>query len=450
MATDSAIGLKGILVPVFKGDEASFREWRRKFKAYVSVILRKPQWVGDASKLSQEEKGEFYSILVLTLDGDAQRFVSRRESTRDGTEVWKALTEYYEEATIVAQVSLEEEFYRFKMKEDEDPGKFLLEVDDYFQRYDRITGTVTENDKRLPKAISRMTGRWRMIAAEKLNKDSTVEGFAKVLARIFKMGCSGRNDGVQEEALMVERRGVPKGGKFNGRCFNCGQKGHRKEQCQNERKIICFACGAEGHRSSECTKKCEFCNKPGHNKFKCLERKKAILDLDNVMRVNNTSNTNQDSQYGTGCTDSVSMNVCCEAGENTRAVLECMSVGETKGDMVFCMDSGCSKWMVPNKDILKNYRRTSSEVVIGDGRRIQAQGEGDMNMVLEDEAGRAVDVNVRRVLHVPELDRKLASVHMITENGNKVVFEKGLSYLELENGSRVKLERMAEVGKGWR
>jgi len=62
-------------------------------------------------------------------------------------------------------------------------------------------------------------------------------------------------------------------------CFNCGEEGHRKDECPNpakeggdgERKKGCFKCGSEEHRAAECEKPdvCRKCGEEGHMSKEC-------------------------------------------------------------------------------------------------------------------------------------------------------------------------------------
>jgi len=68
-------------------------------------------------------------------------------------------------------------------------------------------------------------------------------------------------------------------------CFNCGQTGHRKNECTNEAVLICRNCDAEGHVGKDCPKKkdwsrvtCRNCNEKGHSQVKCPQPPKEEGD----------------------------------------------------------------------------------------------------------------------------------------------------------------------------
>jgi len=280
--------VKGVKTPVFEGDYDSFKSWRRRFVGYVRVVLKKPTWFQKGAVLSKQESEDFYSILSLVLTGKAEKFVSRKEHTCNGADVWRALNAFYDDNTMLALIKLEDEFYEMAMKEDGDPGQFLLDADEYFQKYDNISGTTTENDRRIAKAISRMPEKWKNLSAERFTKGVSVDMFAITLTNIYKMSSLGVTT---EKALIARGSTGPK----KGKCYNCGKEGHYSRECKE--LVRCHNCGMLGHKKSDCKEKkkesgtndkCEFCGEVGHTKYKCLVRKEVIqaLDKSRVLSVN--------------------------------------------------------------------------------------------------------------------------------------------------------------------
>ena len=81
----------------------------------------------------------------------------------------------------------------------------------------------------------------------------------------------------------------PSGGEspIAGKCFRCGEPGHRADSC-TKKVLRCFRCGQAGHRVTECKDAgptCFNCGEKGHISSQCSKPKKAATAAHTTGRV---------------------------------------------------------------------------------------------------------------------------------------------------------------------
>ena len=88
------------------------------------------------------------------------------------------------------------------------------------------------------------------------------------------------------------------------------------------------------------------------------------------------------------------------------------------------IDSGASCHMTWEKELFFEYRELSgSTVKVGDGRTVEAMGEGTVRLSVYRDDGKLHTLSMVNVLHVPELSCNLMSVRQITDRGFLIQFK---------------------------
>ena len=83
------------------------------------------------------------------------------------------------------------------------------------------------------------------------------------------------------------------------------------------------------------------------------------------------------------------------------------------------IDSGCSRHMTGNKNLLTNIRSVHTNVSVADGRIVKCKLQGDIKVITQDNK----DIIIQNVLFVPTLIKNLLSVSTLEEKGTSVMFK---------------------------
>ncbi|KAL5814583.1 hypothetical protein ACOSQ4_025224 [Xanthoceras sorbifolium] len=110
-------------------------------------------------------------------------------------------------------------------------------------------------------------------------------------------------------------------------------------------------------------------------------------------------------------------------------LLACKSQ-EVVTENVWYIDSGCSNYMTGNKNIFGILNDSfQSEVKIGDDKRLQVKGKGDILIQTKKGVKRITDV-----LYVPGLKHNLLSVGQLLQKGHDVIFKEDVCEIKRRDG----------------
>lgn len=99
--------------------------------------------------------------------------------------------------------------------------------------------------------------------------------------------------------------------------------------------------------------------------------------------------------------------------------------------------------MSPHRDDFMSYKGLSTpiSVTIADGKRVNAVGRGDIKIVCHN----GLIVKITNALHIPNLDRRLLSVHKLTERGLNTRFDLNGCSIFRDNDLLVRAQRQQNV-----
>ena len=106
--------------------------------------------------------------------------------------------------------------------------------------------------------------------------------------------------------------------------------------------------------------------------------------------------------------------------------LSALSSQSIRDPHLWFVDSGASTHMSPQREFFADYERILPvSVCVANGDILQGVGRGTICFLVEGENGKEMFIEVKDVLHVPELSHSLYSIPRASENGVKVTFGNG-------------------------
>eukprot|EP00794_Sanderia_malayensis_P007838 gene7838-biopygen6374 len=148
--------------------------------------------------------------------------------------------------------------------------------------------------------------------------------------------------------------------------------------------------------------KCFYCKKMGHYAKDCFKKKKDRNSSDQESA--NISEIEKD------------------AGGNSAFALAAST--ENSEEFDWCIDSGATQHMSPDKSSMKNYVqfRKPIRIKLADNSFMMAYGKGSLKLSVFHDSEKIV-INLPEVLYVPKIHKRLLSLSSMTEKGVEVCFK---------------------------
>jgi hypothetical protein len=202
---------------------------------------------------------------------------------------------------------------------------------------------------------------------------------------------------ISEDKMKNEIRGNSKSSDndqvFHAKKFN-KFKGKSTDFEEKLKKVKCYNCDRLGHYSTSCD----------------LAKKKPY-------EKNSANVANQDKEY--------IFNV----------------YSKTNKENVWLLDSGASNHCCYSKEAFQSMKQHTSIIKVGDARELKVMGIGSVQLKIQSECG-FVNIIISDVLFVPELSVNLISIGKLAKKGYKILFEKEVCNILLEN-------KIIAKGKCW-
>ncbi|UYV76796.1 K02A2.6-like, partial [Cordylochernes scorpioides] len=176
------------------------------------------------------------------------------------------------------------------------------------------------------------------------------------------------------------------------------------------------------HYQQNRQKECFVCHKKGHLAKDCWFKNKRTQEQHGKRNAN--SNTNYNKQNFRNNANTVSSKPAEQTfNTSTDRVFENSSNNYSQ-IQTWCLDSGCTTHLSPHLDWMENVMPYESEINLAEeGKVTHATAKGDIKVSTCTENG-IENVQIKGVLHVPNLRSNLLSIYELTNKGNTVIFNR--------------------------
>ena len=240
---------------LFNGDENKYELWELKFLAQMRLQKLHDVFVPGDKEPDASRNGDAFAELVQCLDDRSLALVIR-EAKDDGQRALEILRQHYQGKREPRFISLYTELTTLKKTDNES-------IVDYVIRAETAATALRNADEAVSDALliammlKGLPSNFKTFSAIVVQRDKQMT-FAefKVALRTYEESEKSRNGNSETgENIMAMKNGE----RFDGVCFKCGKKGHKKFECwsksgKNGNGKWCSRCRNKTHDTKECTR----------------------------------------------------------------------------------------------------------------------------------------------------------------------------------------------------
>ena len=194
-------------------------------------------------------------------------------------------------------------------------------------------------------------------------------------------------------------------------CRNCGESGHKSFNCRNKKKlgVFCYKCGLDGHKANNCNNRSYKSSKANYSRNRNSDQNRR--ENPNDGRKNQENAPEERSQWLT--------------------IVNANHSENESDEVTFCLDSGSTSNCVADRSLMKDVEQIENyEFSNSFGEKDKGNLCGKVFAQLE--SGKSIVIS--NVLYSRRMATNLISVHALTQNGFKVVFEKDRGVIYNQRG----------------
>ena len=201
-----------------------------------------------------------------------------------------------------------------------------------------------------------------------------------------------------------------------------------KLKAPGKKNLICFNCGEPGHKSNNCITKlqsklwCNTCKSQTHNDRSCRKQKSH---------------------------EAVKQSQCKSSNDKEHSFAFTLKSGldEVNKCKTLLVDCGATAHIVTNDSnfcyVDKDFKPEDHYIELADGTKSNnvALKRGNVKVQLHDECGKVVDTTLENCLYIPSYPQDIFSVQAATEKGARVNFCPDSAELIANNGTKFDIQK---------
>ena len=454
---------KAIRIISFDDKKKNYRTWAKKFKTaatlrgYNIVLTEADPKVPRQSKVLKDTDKELlrlrkandkaYCELILACHGDISFGIVEKSVTKDLPEgdanlAWKALKRRFDPKTSSSKLKLKKQFTNSSLTDwKKDPADWIMELEKIRTQLSGMKHVISDEDFMIH-ILANLPDEYES-KVESLENDLDNEDDPLTLDRMsieldakYEKICKKNDyDPENEKDKKKKKRNENNGtalaaagnGQFKGRCFVCGNWGHKSHQCPNRNNNTQNGQTTQNVPTSNANPtanntnnyvpprrprvqvKCDHCGKWGHRKEDCWFLKNN--QFRNAEKANVCMPVSED--VPNGVEDEVVL-----INEMPTIKNEETGLNEIRNN-IWIADSGASSHMTNDASGLYNTREISSKVKIGSGDYVEAELIGSLRGIAKQKNGKETPITLTNVKYVPQLFCNLISLTSVLNKGFK-------------------------------
>lgn len=358
------------------------------WKTRMEMLLKREDMWGVVSDVKPEpvtpdwikNDRKAHATIVLYVEDSQLSLFRDAASARDA---WDRIKQFHEKTTMTSRVSVLRRICSLNMPEGGDVEKHLVELEELF---DRLSCAGLELEVPLKVAMI-----YR----------SLPESFGSLVTAL-----ESRPDGDQTIEL-VKQKLLDEHQRRVERSTNNGENALKLESAGRKDRV------------------CYHCRKPGHFRRDCRQWKQQ--------QQQHSQEKKSDAPPKGGKQGGPKAKQAAEAD-----VTVCFMAGTKRRKSCWFVDSGCSSHMTNERAFFTNLNENVKvKVVLADGSTTTSADIGEGVVKCDDGEGDVLEVPIKDVLYVPNLDSGLLSVRKLTQKGLKVVFGDSMCRISSSEGKVV-------------